>query len=259
MVFLLILIPWFQFNMIVFGSPIGAMFTGLGTVTEGWYVADWYFYFTHWTEIFGLVGMFAIPGIISLLVKRNKPNTLIFLMILLSLIFFMIIPRKESRYLLNFFSIYMIMIAVGIKDVRIWVRSNKTIPVIAIIFIFINFAAGIQMIAQDIPAGSSLKEAGWWISEKIPEGTIMSQNVPQLFYTSGKRIVYFPDKAEDLQKAIHNWSVSYIVIEAREPTYPEWVWSWEDYEKFPSPIFDQFRSVKEFHEYNKTFVWVYEV
>ncbi len=258
-VFLLILIPWFQFNMIVFGSPIGAMFTGLGTVTEGWYVADWYFYFTHWTEIFGLVGMFAIPGIISLLVKRNKPNTLIFLMILLSLIFFMIIPRKESRYLLNFFSIYMIMIAVGIKDVRIWVRSNKTIPVIAIIFIFINFAAGIQMIAQDIPAGSSLKEAGWWISEKIPEGTIMSQNVPQLFYTSGKRIVYFPDKAEDLQKAIHNWSVSYIVIEAREPTYPEWVWSWEDYEKFPSPIFDQFRSVKEFHEYNKTFVWVYEV
>ncbi len=259
-VFLLILIPWFQFNMIVFESPIGAMFTGLGTVTGGWYVADWYYYFAHWTEIFGLVGVFAIPGIISLLVKRNKPNTLIFLMILLSLIFFMIIPRKESRYLLNFFSIYMIMIAVGIKDFRIWVRSNKTIPAIAIIFIFINFAAGVQMIAQDIPAGSSLKEAGWWIGDRIPEGTtVMSQNVPQLFYTSGKRIVYFPDKAENLRKAIQNWSVSYIVIESREPTYPEWVWSWDDYEKYPSNVFDQFGPAEEFQEYNKTYVWVYEV
>ncbi|MCK4497401.1 MAG: glycosyltransferase family 39 protein [Candidatus Aenigmarchaeota archaeon] len=258
--FLLILIPWFQFNMMVFESPIGAMFTGLGTVTGGWYVADWYYYFTHWTEIFGLVGIFAIPGIIALLVKRNHPNTLILLVLLLSLIFFMIIPRKESRYLLNFFPIYMVMIAVGIKEFRVWVRSNKTIPAIAIIFILINFAAGVQMIARDIPAGSSLKEAGWWIGERIPEGTtIMSQNVPQLFYASGERVVYFPDKAEGLQKAIQNWSVSYIVIEAREPTYPEWVWSWEGYEKLPSNVFDQFEPPEEFQEYNKTYVWVYKV
>jgi len=258
--FALILIPWFQFNMMVFESPVGAMFTGLGTVTEGWYVADWYFYFTHWTEVFGLVGVFAIPGIVALFVKRSKPNTLILLMVLLSLIFFMIIPRKEARYLLHFFPIYMMMVAVGIKEFRLWVRSNKTIPAIAIIFVLINFAAGIQMIAQDIPAGSSLKEAGWWIGERIPEGTtIMSQNVPQLFYTSGKRIVYFPDNAEDLEKAIQNWSVSYIVIEGREPTYPEWVWRWEGYDKFPSDVFDQFEPPQEFQEYNKTYVWVYKV
>jgi 4-amino-4-deoxy-L-arabinose transferase-like glycosyltransferase len=258
-VFLLILVPWFQFNVMVFESPVGAMSTGMGTVTEGWYVADWYYYFTHWTEIFGLVGVFAIPGIVALFVKRNHPNTLILMMFLLSLLFFMAIPRKEARYLLHFFPVYLTMIAVGIREFRIWIRSNKTIPAVAIVFILINFAAGIQMIAQDIPAGSSLKEAGWWIGERIPEGTtVMSQNVPQLFYASGERIIYFPEKAEDLQKAILNWSVSYIVIESREPTYPEWVWKWEGYEKFPSDVFDQFGEAKEFQEYDKTYVWVYE-
>jgi 4-amino-4-deoxy-L-arabinose transferase-like glycosyltransferase len=258
--FIIVIIPWLQFNMHVFGSPIGAMSTGLGTVTEGWYIAEWYYYFTHWTEIFGLVGIFAIPGIVSLLVKRNKPNTMMFMMIILSLVFFMIIPRKETRYLLHFFPFYLAMIAIGIKDFRIWIRSNKTIPVIAIIFIMISFVAGIQMIAQDIPAGSSLKEAGWWVGDRIPDGTtIMSQNVPQLFYASGQKIVYFPDDVNELQDAIQNWSVSYIVIESREPTYPDWVWSWEDYEKFPSPVFDQFGSPQEFQEYDKTYVWVYEI
>lgn len=258
--FFIILIPWFQFNIQVFGSPLGALSSGLGTVTEGWYIAEWYYYFTHWTEIFGLVGIFAIPGIVSLIVKRNKPNTLLLLMVILSLLFFMIIPRKESRYLLHFFTIYVAVIAIGIKDFRIWVRSNKGIPIIAIIFILINFAAGIQMIANDIPAGSSLKESGWWIGERIPEGTtIMSQNIPQLFYASGQRIVYFPENRTDLLDAIQNWSVSYIAIESREPTYPDWVWRWEGYEKYPSDVFDQFGPAEEFQEYNKTYVWVYEI
>lgn len=258
--FFLILIPWFQFNTVVFDSPIGAVFTGLGTVTGGWYVAEWYFYFTHWAEIFGLVGIFAIPGIVSLIVKRNRPNTLILLMVMLSFAFFIMLPRKEVRYLLHFFPVYLIVIGIGIKDLRIWLRSNKTIPIVAVIFILINFTAGIQSIAQDIPAGSSLKNAGWWIGERIPDGTtVMSQNIPQLFYASGERIVYFPEKAEDLQKTIQNWTVSYIAIESREPTYPDWVWRWEGYEKYPSDVFDQFGAPQEFQEYGKTVVWVYEV
>jgi hypothetical protein len=64
---------------------------------------------------------------------------------------------------------------------------------------------------------------------------------------------------EDLQKTMQEWSVSYIVIYSKEPYYPEWVWSWEGDERIPSPVFDRFGAPKEFQEYNKTFVWVYEV
>lgn len=99
-----------------------------------------------------------------------------------------------------------------------------------------------------------------WIGDRIPEETaIMSMNIPQLYYTSGSRIVYFSHYVEDLQKTIQEWSVSYIIIESRKPTYPEWVWSWEGDENIPSPVFDRFGAPKEFQEYNKTFVWVYEV
>jgi len=259
--FFAVLIPWFQLNQATFGSPVGAMFTGLGTVTEGYYIGEWYFYFVHWFEIFGLIGIFAIPGIVSLLLKRKNSNMLILLIIILSTIFFMLLPRKETRYLIHFFQIYSIMIAVGLIEFRKWVKSSWFFPLIGVIFVSINLLAGIQMIQNDIPAGKSLKEAGLWLSDRIPEGsTIMSQNVPVLYYTAGRQIIYFPASETELREKVIEDNISFIVIESREPTYPDYIWVIQGDEKYPSSVFDEgFELEKTFEEYNKIYVWVYRV
>lgn len=256
----LILIPWFLFNLGAFDSPVGALFTGLGTVTSGWYLGGWSFYFTHWFELFGLIGLFAIPGITYLAVRWKRSDVLIFLVAIVSLLFFIMIPRKEARYLLHFFPIYTLMMALGVVEFKKWVRSKRGVYIIAIIFVLLNLIGGIQMLQMDVQAGSSLKEAGLWLSERAPEGTrIMSNNIPVLYYTSGREIVYFPEEQESLRDVIEGENISFLVIEKREPSYPEWVWVMEEWNKYPSGVFLGFNLENEFKENNETFVWVYSI
>jgi len=257
---LIILTPWFVHNQINFNSPVGALLVETGTITGEWYRGEWYFYFARWIEAFGLVGFFIIPAIISLSIKpKNSGNLLIVSLTVISILFFILIPRKELRYLLHYFSVYMILISIGIVEFRKWFKSKRWVPFIVIFFSMLNLIGGIQLIVADSLGGSSLKEAGLYINNVAPEGTrIMSQNMPVLYYTASREIVYFPENETDLMNKISENNVSFIVIESREPTYPDYVWIMENWEKKPSAFWDNFTLEKTFEENNKTYVWIYK-
>jgi 4-amino-4-deoxy-L-arabinose transferase-like glycosyltransferase len=269
-IFIIILIPWFVLNQINFGSPVGALFVESSTVSGEYFGGAWNYYFLHWIEMFGLIGIFLVPGIIVILANLNKQkNIFIFLLFVYSLAFFMLIPRKELRYLMHYLPFYLIVFSIGTVKLRKWIGPKWVITGLAIFFVILNFLAGIQNILADSMGGYALKEAGFYLAKVTPQNsTIMSQNIPVLYYTSGRKIVYFPEKPEDLEPKIKELNVSYIVIEAREPSYPEYVWEFKDGEKQPSKIFENFTLEKTFGEkvmlenkkiVSKTFVWVYRV
>lgn len=269
-IFIIILIPWFVFSQINFGSPVGALFVESSTVSGEYFGGAWNYYFLHWIEMFGLVGIFLVPGIIVILANLNKQkNIFILLLFVYSLAFFMLIPRKELRYLMHYLPFYLIVFSIGTVKLRKWVGPKWIITGSALFFVVLNFLAGIQNILADSMGGYALKEAGFYLAQVAPQNsTIMSQNVPVLYYTSGRNIVYFPEKPEDLEPKIKELNVSYIVIEAREPSYPEYVWEFKDGEKQPSKIFENFTLEKTFGEkvmlenkkiVSKTFVWVFRV
>jgi hypothetical protein len=53
---------------------------------------------------------------------------------------------------------------------------------------------------------------------------------------------------------------AFVVIESREPTYPDYVWVWHGENKEPSGVFGSgLKLEKTFQEYDKTYVWVYRV
>jgi len=258
---ILVLIPWFINGLSNFGSPVGSIFVGFGTVAEGFYIGPWYFHFANWIEFFGLIGLFAIPGIYVLFSERTKENKLLLLFILLSLLALILIPRKEVRYLLHYFHIYAIMIAIGIVALRKKQFMKWVIPVIAIVLVIMNIFSGIQLIQSDLRGGVSLKESGFWVAERIGYGeTIMSENIPVLYYTSGTRIIQFPVDETDLMNSIQENRVSYIILDSREPTYPNYVWTDEGN---PSEVFDQFILEKTYSDYEyekaRIDVWVYKV
>ncbi|MGC8812444.1 MAG: hypothetical protein ACP5O8_02545, partial [Candidatus Aenigmatarchaeota archaeon] len=218
---------------------------------------------------FGLVGIFLVPGIIVILANINKQkNIFIFLLFVYSLAFFMLIARKELRYLMHYLPFYTIVFSIGTTKLGKWVGQKWIIP-LALFFVSLNFLAGIQNILADSMGGYALKEAGIYLSKVAPENsTIMSQNIPVLYYTSRRKIVYFPEKAEELEGKIKEMNVSYLLIEAREPSYPDYVWEIKDGEKNPSKIFENFTLEKTFGEkvmlenkriVSKTFVWVFKV
>jgi 4-amino-4-deoxy-L-arabinose transferase-like glycosyltransferase len=259
----LVILPWVMQSMTVFGTPFGAMSTGLGTVTSGFYLGDWYFYFAHWFEIFGLIGIFMLPGFVYLITERKNQNNLMLLLMVISFLFFMALPRKEPRYLIHFFEIYFIVISIGVLEAKRWLKSRVVIPIAVVAFLLINLFAGIQMLDNDIMAGASLKEAGLWLGQHAPAGSsIMTNNMPPIYYTSDRWIVNFPANFSDLRAVIAAENVSYLLIESREPTYPEWLWVIDktkpsDWVKLPSNVLDGFTLEGSYQEHGKTYVWVY--
>lgn len=257
--FIVLLIPWFWMSYVNYGSPIEAMFVEGSTVTTGWYIEGWNYYFAHWIEIFGLVGLFAVPAIIYVIFKiREQGNAFLLLIISAIMIFFMTLPRKEMRYLISFLPTFAIFFALGAVELKKWLKKNLIIDVFVIVFCAINFVAGIQMIQYDMQGGYALKQAGLYLRSAVsPTDEIMSQNMPILFYTTGRQIVYFPVNENQLNETITKNNVKYIVIEKREPTYPSYVWSTKYSDKTPSQLFNMFKLEKTLQENNVTYVWIY--
>ena len=261
LLFVIVLLPWLWMSYINFGSPLGALLAESGTVTTGWYIEGWNYYFAHWIEIFGLVGLFTVPAAVYSVFKIKDPrNVFIVLAIAAIVLFFTILPRKEMRYMVSFLPVFAVFFALGAAEIGKWFRKNTLVAFFVLTFCAFNFIAGIQMIQYDMQGGYALKEAGLYLSGMMTKSeTIMSQNMPVLFYTAGRDIIYFPEKESDLTKTIADNNVKFIVIEKREPTYPSYVWNEKDSGKIPSSAFSKFKLEKTFQENNITFVWVYRV
>lgn len=261
LLFAVVLAPWVWMSCVNFGSPLGALFVESTTVTTGWYIEGWGYYFAHWIEIFGLVGLFAVPAAVYAAFKIKEPrNIFIFLVVSAIIIFFMVLPRKEMRYMISFLPAFAVFFAIGAVELRKWWKRDLLVAVFIVVFCIVNFIAGIQMIQYDMWGGYALKEAGTYLKSIAPANAkIMSQNMPVLFYTAGRDIVYFPENEGDLAKIIEQGNVKFIAIEKREPTYPSYVWIAKDDDKAPSHVFDEFKLEKTFQENKITFVWVYRI
>jgi len=261
LLFLAVLAPWLWMSYVNFGSLLGALLAESSTVTTGWYVDGWTYYFAHWIEIFGLVGLFAVPAAVYTIFKiRDCKNGFTLLSVAAIIVFFALLPRKEMRYMISFLPIFAVFFAAGAAELGKWLRKETLVGVLIVIFCAINLVAGIQMIEYDMQGGYALKQAGLYLKNIAPaDAKIMTQNMPVLFYTTGRQIVYFPENEAELANVITKNNVRFIVIEKREPTYPSYVWIEKDSDKLPSRVFDRFKLEKTFQEKNETFVWVYRV
>ncbi|MFQ5647651.1 MAG: ArnT family glycosyltransferase [Candidatus Aenigmatarchaeota archaeon] len=259
--FALLLLPWMGLSQAYYGSPFGALSPQGESVSGEWYGGPWWFYFQNWTEIFGLAGLFAVPGVAAMVYRRRDSDILLLLTLAVTLGFFMLIVRKELRYLIHFFSFYYLAAALGIDELAGWVKRRGIqylVPAAAALLIGLNLFAGIQMVQGGIYSASALREAGLWLAGQ-DGAAIMSNNVPPLHYYTGRLVHYFPEDQAHLAPNITAHGISHIVLEYWEPTYPGYVWDARDGERAPSGIFEGFTLERVFEEYGRATVWVYRV
>ena len=84
----------------------------------------------------------------------------------------------------------------------------------------------------------------------------MSQNYPPLNYYTGADVYDFPDDSTELESYLIENSISHILIEYWEPTYPDYIWKDRE-NREPSGILDDFTLEKTFEEYGAITIWVY--
>jgi len=257
------LLPWMHISQVYYGSPLGALGPQSKAVSGEYYGGPWYFYFQHWIEIFGIAGLFIIPGVLFALCRKKDSDILLLLILAITLGFFMFVTRKELRYLIHFFSFYYLAAGLGIYKMRTLTKKRMLsciMSAIAIVLIFVNLYSGVQAVNRGLYSASALREAGLWLRNSMPRGTsIMSNNVPPLYYYTGRPVYYFPEDRSRLTPNITAHKVSHIVLEYWEPTYPEYVWTSLNGERKPSNIFEGFTLERTFDEYGRTVVWVYRV
>jgi hypothetical protein len=197
---------------------------------------------------------------VKTLINRRSPDVFLLVAALVVLIFFALLERKEERYIISFLPIFATAFGMGIYELRKWINSEKIIPIVVSLFVVMNLVGGLQQINYDRSGGVALTDAGHYLDKVVAEDAkILTQNMPVVYYTTGNQVVYFPQDPSTLNLLIAEQNIQYILLEAREPTYPDYVWASGGTGKTPSEVFSSFTLDKTFQENGQTFVWVYKV
>ena len=242
-----------------FGDPLGGIKENSAAVDGVYYGGGPEFYFVNWFSIFGYVGIFALPG---LLYFRKWDNNKFFfaLIFVIILLFFMFLPRKEERYLLHYFSLFTMLMSLGVVWIKDRLKKDHLkigLLILVVILAGFSYLTAINNLSNSEDS-KALTMAGLYLSDQDITGRIMTQNMPIIHYLSGKEVIYFPDNLQELDAYIQEHQVEYIVLHIWEPTYPEYVWDHSDGKK-PSEVFDRFSLEQIYTEYQTPNVWIYKV
>ena len=103
-VFFIILVPWFYIGFTYYSNPyelyVDQMKNGLIN-PPGTFQGPFYFYIINSIGIFG-ISIILLPLFFREKIFRNKFNILLFISMIIIILFFSIMERKEYRYLISF-------------------------------------------------------------------------------------------------------------------------------------------------------------
>ncbi len=190
----LALIPWFIIGLSYYGNPVGSFITNFNVYyvsTPSDMVAGVQGILNAWSYM----AVFVIAGLWFTFRKKKPQKPLIFTsaVLLLSLLSFVVLPHKETRYLLSFFPVYALLGALGLEHVLS--LNKKAKPVLIFIVIALSLATtafGLQDAWADRVSSASLVQASLDLKEMTEPGDIIfSQSYPYIVYLSERPVVPF--------------------------------------------------------------------
>jgi 4-amino-4-deoxy-L-arabinose transferase-like glycosyltransferase len=218
--FIIVLSPWLYINTINYGDPLGALKDNLAHAPAEYSPGPVYYYILYSIDIFGFSIIFIIPFFI--LNKRKKSDILIIISIVLILLTFSIMGRKEIRYLLPYISVFSTASAKGALDLMNRTKDKFIIPIILSLIIFSGFYTGIQKTLDESSSGIATVQAAEYI-KKIPSDYIFAENYAVINYISGKKVYIPPSDEEKFNKYVQEYNIEYLVVDTWDKVSPEYV------------------------------------
>lgn len=148
--FLTLFIPLMVFNWVLYGVPLLTLLKGQQIVGQvlGCTVLrfkPWYNYlYLIWIEHFFHV--LALPGLYFTLKKINKNKALIALAVIIPLAYFMIVPCRDYRYLINVLPFIALLTAFGADEIINRFKKNWRPALFVFVLIAVIIIGGIQTI-----------------------------------------------------------------------------------------------------------------
>lgn len=221
-VFLIVVSQFFYFSFKNYGNFIGPFLENkenLPPLNE-----EPLFYFLNFFNIFGLSGIFLIPGFYYALKERKSQDILLLISVLIPIILFNTVYwfHKENRYFIPFFPVFFVLSAMFFNKLK----KKILIPAFLAFIIFsgISFFNGYNMIIADSTAGESLKNACLYLRDITSKNEYtISQSYPYVYYIA-KRIPIKPPKTiAEFNSIASQYNISYILFYNPEPENPEYL------------------------------------
>jgi len=221
-IFILILIPWLWNSQVAFGDIFGSLREQSVKATSEPQAGMWYYYLRHGIEIFGFVIIFAIPALFFMIYNKKKGDMLVLTTVVMVLLFFsFLVSKKEMRWIFTYGSIFFIFSAVGVQRFGEWIKKERLIIAIAVLFSLFSFSVGLQIIYYDLDSGKAMVSAGKWLGNNTePNSYIIAENYPVLNYVSGRKVFMFPKNEVDFYEHVRQYKITYYILDKWEPTTP---------------------------------------
>jgi len=218
---LLIMLPWLTFSYLRYNNPLGALIVSLLEVST-----KKYFYYPSYYYLINLLEIFGLPIFFSLFFFLNwkKENKLLLSTLILIFLMFSLLPRKEFRYLVPFFSLFYISSSIGIHNA---IKQKRFLFIIVSLIFLLEFFVSLKLLT--VKEDDSLIKVANFLKEKVSEGDfIIGENYPVLNYLTKAYVLSFPGDLEHFWKVVKAFNVRYIVVD-KEITVPPYASELENY------------------------------
>ncbi len=268
-------LPWMALSWVYYGSPIGSFMENIRVFSGSPPEVLVSNYISLFSNVGPLAGFLPALVVLAFYSTRNQKTTLpqkaVFLLLLLGLAYFILLPYREIRYLLSFLPLATAIAGFGIAGLSEKYKLSKT-PVFATIIILsiISMLVGFQSAWDNRLASHAAVEASQYL-KTIETDSVLTQMYPYAYYFSGKKAVQFcenhfanPDfekcqkelitntyNPEKIPHLMEKYDIQYILFYRFEPTNPQKVFDYLE----SNP---RFKKIKSFDEFGTEAAIIYE-
>ena len=217
--FILILIPWFIYGKYYYGSFLGAFIHGCLASTYWGGLQDSLFYFRYWYEMFSIIGITGLIGLIYSLRDIKHRGVILFGLFLIFFLFFSLLTsHKEQRFVLPL--VIPLCIFSGILITKM---ENKKI-VLSIIFLLVFsslFFQGYSLFMKSYNGTNYCFKQSMGYFESLDEDfRIINDESSVIYYYIHNPVSFFPQSKtpESIQK-ISDEKTYLLYTDANMPLY----------------------------------------
>jgi hypothetical protein len=104
-----------------------------------------------------------------------------------------------------------------------WLRKEKLVIGIAVLFSLFSFSAGLSMVHYDLGSGKAMMDAAAWLKNNTENNSyIISENYPVINYVSGRNVFMFPRNLSSFDTLVNDYNITYCLVDNWEPSTPEY-------------------------------------
>ncbi len=178
-VFTLTILPWLGGNLLVSGDPVRPMYLNF-IVDRGFPASSPTYYIEHILELFVPVTLpLALLGIAAY--RRDRQDTLPFMVALAFGVFHMVHPHKEMRYLFPVLPVYTVACGAGLVHLRWEERSRKVVALVIVALHIVSMAAVLVVLRSDTGLQDMVAITDW-LADQPPHDIIVSNLEPVLTF-----------------------------------------------------------------------------